>query len=235
MLKLNQIKAKIGKFDFHFDVGFAVNQIHAVIGKSGEGKTTLLNFIAGFETANNGNISWREQPISDLEPHERPITSLFQEHNLFAHLTVFKNIALGLSPSLKLTKAQINLVEMSIENVGLKGKSGRLPKQLSGGESQRVALARALARAQDKLKPRPLLLLDEPFSALDPETRLAMRNLIRKIAKQFELTVLIVSHNPNEMLTFADSISLVTNGQILHQHEISGGRLPPELDEFINI
>ncbi|MCJ8325019.1 MAG: ATP-binding cassette domain-containing protein [Rhizobiales bacterium] len=235
MLKLKTAKAKIGDFEFHFNVSFAANQIHAIVGKSGEGKSTLLNFIAGFEPLNNGTISWDEQVISGQDPHQRPITSLFQEHNLFAHLTVFKNIALGLNPGLKLTKAQLNLVEMSIDNVGLRGKANRLPKQLSGGEAQRVALARALARARDELNPRPILLLDEPFSALDPETRLDMRNLIADIAKKYRLTVLIVSHNPTEMLAFADSVSLVVNGQILQQHNILDGKLPPKLDEFINI
>ena len=221
--------------DFGFDIDFKARQIHALVGRSGSGKSTLLNLIAGFETPAQGDISWNHTNILSQEPHQRPITSLFQEHNLFAHLNMFQNIAIGLNPSLKLNAAQTLLVNNAINSVGLNGMQDKKPKDLSGGEAQRVALARALARAQDQQNPRPLLLLDEPFSALDPETRLEMRELIAKIHHDFKLTVLIISHNPTEMLDFADQITLIDKGTIAIQHELSAEALPKKLDEFINI
>lgn len=235
MLKLDHIKMQLGKIDFAFDIEFNANKIHAIIGKSGSGKSTLLNLIAGFAVPSAGDITWQNHSILNQEPHQRPITSLFQEHNLFAHLNVYKNVAIGLAPSLKLSESQINLVNQSIDAVGLSSMKLKTPKDLSGGEAQRVALARALARAQDAHNPRPLLLLDEPFSALDPETRLDMRKLIANIQIEFKLTVLLISHNPTEMLNFAHEIILIDNGTIAIQHKISDTKLPTKLDDFINI
>lgn len=235
MLKIDNVKLNLGEMNFDFNLNCKAQQIHALVGRSGSGKSTLLNLIAGFETPAQGDILWNETSISSHEPHQRPITSLFQEHNLFAHLSMFDNIAIGLNPSLKLSSQQTQLVNNAITSVGLTGMQAKKPKDLSGGEAQRVALARALARAQDPQNPRPLLLLDEPFSALDPETRLEMRGLIAKIQKDFKLTVLIISHNPTEMLDFADEIILMNNGTIAIQHELSEDNLPAILDEFINI
>lgn len=235
MLKIDHIKLSLGKMNFNFNLEFKANKIHAIIGRSGSGKSTLLNLIAGFETTNSGDILWADSSILNLEAHQRPITSLFQEHNLFAHLNVQKNIAIGLNPSLKLTAEQQVLVQNSIAAVGLDGMQNKQPRDLSGGEAQRVALARALARAQDASNPRPLLLLDEPFSALDPETRLDMRSLITKIQQEFKLTVLLISHNPTEMLGFANEIILVENGQVAVQHDLSSVKLPDDLEKFINI
>lgn len=224
------------QLDFEFNLSFEGGKIHAIIGRSGAGKSTLLNLISGFATPQSGVITWNEKPISQLEPHLRPITSLFQEHNLFAHLNVYDNIALGLEPSLTLNHAQQQLVTDAIKNVGLSQKTKQLPKDLSGGEAQRVALARALARAQDLNNPRELLLLDEPFSALDPETRQEMRQLIKDIQIKHGLTIIIISHNPQEMLHFADSLSLIKNGQIIAHHLLSNAsKLPSDLDSFINI
>lgn len=235
MLEFKQIGLKLGDTQFAFDTKFDAQKIHAIIGRSGSGKSTLLNLIAGFAAPENGDILWNQKSILNQEPHQRPITSLFQEHNLFAHLNMFKNIAIGLNPSLKLTDTQTNLVTQAIKNVGLAGMEHKKPKDLSGGEAQRVALARALARAQDESHPRPLLLLDEPFSALDPETRLQMRDIILQIQKQHNLTILIISHNPTEMLDFADEITLIENGRIAIQHNCQTKKLPKKLDSFINI
>lgn len=235
MLKINDIKLSLDEMNFAFNATFKAQKIHALIGKSGSGKSTLLNLIAGFETPTQGDIIWDDNSILGQQPHQRPITSLFQEHNLFAHLTMFHNIAIGLNPSLKLSNKQSQLVTSSIDNLGLSGMQNKKPKDLSGGEAQRVALARALARAQNTEHPRPLLLLDEPFSALDPETRLDMRNIIAKIQQDFKLTVLIISHNPTEMLDFADEITLIDNGSIAIQHQLSDAKLPQKLDSFIHI
>lgn len=235
MLKLNDLKLNLGEMNFTFNARFKAQKIHALVGKSGSGKTTLLNLIAGFEDPVQGDIIWDGNSILNQQPHQRPITSLFQEHNLFAHLNMFDNIAIGLNPSLKLSDGQIKLVSSSIDSLGLNGMQTKKPKHLSGGEAQRVALARALARAQDTDHPRPLLLLDEPFSALDPETRLDMRNIITKIRHEFKLTVLIISHNPTEMLDFADEITLIDKGLVAVQHELSKDKLPKKLAKFIHI
>ncbi|MGL1921178.1 MAG: ATP-binding cassette domain-containing protein [Hyphomicrobiales bacterium] len=235
MLEIKQVNLTLGDMKFAFNGKFEPQRIHAIIGRSGSGKSTLLNLIAGFTSPTNGDILWNQNSITPQEPHQRPITSLFQEHNLFAHLSTFKNIAIGLNPSLKLDAAQIELTNNAIKSVGLDGKADMLPKDLSGGEAQRVALARALARAQDASHPRPILLLDEPFSALDPETRLQMRDIILQIQQEFKLTILIISHNPTEMLDFADEISLIENGKIAIRHDCHNKKLPKKLDSFINI
>ncbi|MBL1420783.1 MAG: ATP-binding cassette domain-containing protein [Alphaproteobacteria bacterium] len=235
MLKLDKIKLSLGQANFSFNINFKAQKIHAIIGRSGSGKSTLLNLVAGFENPEQGDISWNEKSILSQQPHQRPITNLFQEHNLFAHLNMFDNIAIGLSPNLKLSTEQVQLVNTAINSVGLNNMQTKKPKDLSGGEAQRVALARALARAQDQQTPRPLLLLDEPFSALDPETRLEMRDLITTIQKNLKLTVLIISHNPTEMLDFADEITLIADGKIAIQHDLSQAKLPKILAEFIHI
>ena len=137
----------------------------AIIGPSGGGKSTLLLAIAGFVELATGDISVGPRLITHTEPAKRPVTLLFQENNLFPHMTVFQNTGLGVRPDLKLSKPQIEQVEDALEKVGLAGMGTRRPSELSGGQRQRVALARAL------LRDRPVLMLDEPFAALGPALR----------------------------------------------------------------
>jgi thiamine transport system ATP-binding protein len=166
------------------------------MGASGAGKSTLLNLLAGFIEAQiedvegvegAGGIFFEGQRVDLLEPSRRPMTSLFQEHNLFAHLTVFDNLALGIRSNLKLNEHEQAQVEQALEQVGLANMGARLPKQLSGGQRQRVALGRALVRR------KPLLLLDEPFSALDPALRQEMSALVKDLSQQHQLSVLLVT------------------------------------------
>jgi thiamine transport system ATP-binding protein len=131
-----------------------------VIGPSGAGKSSLLNLIAGFEAPLAGRILMEGVDYTDAPPQERPVTMLFQENNLFFHLDVFTNVALGISPSLKLGAQDHAALAAALARVGLAGMEKRLPRELSGGERQRAAIARALVRR------RPILLLDEPFAAL---------------------------------------------------------------------
>ena len=179
------------------------------MGASGAGKSTLLNLIAGFEYADSGEIWLNDKNHSKNPPHLRPVSMLFQENNLFMHLTVQQNIALGLQPNLKLNPQQNEQVKQVADAVGLGEFLTRLPTQLSGGQKQRVALARCLLRDQ------PILLLDEPFSALDPSLRQEMLQLLQQLCTQKNLTVLLVTHQPDELQGYVDRILTVENGRIV--------------------
>lgn len=147
----------------------------ALIGPSGAGKSTLLDVVAGFLDPAAGRVSWQGRDLSGLAPAARPVTLLFQDHNLFPHMTVAENVGLGLRPNLRLGRDERDRVAGALAAVGLAGKEGRRPEALSGGERSRVALARAL------LRHRPLLLLDEPFAALGPALRAEMLDLVARI------------------------------------------------------
>jgi thiamine transport system ATP-binding protein len=180
------------------------------MGASGSGKSTLLNLLAGFiqPQTDAAQILLGDQRVDQLDPAQRPVTSLFQEHNLFAHMSVFNNLALGIRPSLRLTADEIDQVEIALDQVGLKGLGSRLPKQLSGGQRQRVALGRALVRR------KPLLLLDEPFSALDPALRQEMVALVKGLSQQHQLTVLLVTHEPKDALELAETVVFIADGRV---------------------
>jgi thiamine transport system ATP-binding protein len=145
-----------------FDCTVPAERIVAVAGASGSGKSTLFNIIAGFEQPERGEVIILGEEMTGRAPAERPVSIIFQEHNLFAHLDVATNVGFGISPALRLDAADRMKVEDALARVGLAGFGKRLPPTLSGGERQRVALARAFVRH------RPILLLDEPFAALDP-------------------------------------------------------------------
>jgi thiamine transport system ATP-binding protein len=142
------------------------------------------------------------------EPAARPVSILFQDNNLFGHLTVAQNIGLGIAPRLKLEKVQAERVERALASVGIKGLGKRLPSELSGGERQRAALARAL------LRDKPVLLLDEPFAALGPAMRVEMLDLVLQLQAENNLTVIMVTHNPDDAAHFATHIGFVENGQL---------------------
>ena len=178
----------------------------AIIGPSGGGKSTLLLAIAGFVDLSKGGISVGGNDITNTPPAKRPVTLLFQENNLFPHLTVFQNTGLGVRPDLKLSKIQIELVEDALCKVGLADMGTRRPSELSGGQRQRVALARAL------LRDRPVLMLDEPFAALGPALRHEMLDLVAHIRQEQNSTLLLVTHNPDDALRIAESTVLVADG-----------------------
>lgn len=177
----------------------------AIIGPSGGGKSTLLLAIAGFVGLESGKILFGERNLTNAAPAERPVTLLFQENNLFPHLTVFQNTALGVRTNLKLSKAEAEFVEDALIKVGLGGKSKRLPSELSGGQRQRVALARAL------LRDRPVLMLDEPFAALGPALRHEMLDLVAQIQQAQNATVLLVTHNPDDAMRVAENTVVVSD------------------------
>jgi thiamine transport system ATP-binding protein len=178
----------------------------AIIGPSGGGKSTLLLTLAGFVPLTAGRISWAGQDMAPLSPGDRPLSLLFQDQNLFPHLTIAQNLGLGLSPSLKLTADQHDQIELALVRVGLAGIGPRRPGSLSGGQQGRAALARALLRA------RPMLLLDEPFAALGPALKAEMLDLVAEVAGVTGATVLMVTHDPNDAKRFADQTVLVADG-----------------------
>lgn len=192
MLELDNIKIGLGQRRFCFSVRASAGETVAIVGKSGAGKSTLLNLVAGFLQPDAGELRWQGQSLLALTPDLRPVTSLFQSGNLFEHLTVEKNVALGVDAGLALQASQWQQVEQALDSVGLAGMGKRLPARLSGGEQQRVGLARCLVRRQ------PILLLDEPYSALDAETRHSMLALTRAVTNAHNLCTLMVSHNPDD-------------------------------------
>lgn len=191
-----------------FNLNVKAGERFAIIGESGAGKSTLLNLIAGFEFPAQGEIWLNDKNHTRSAPYERPVSMLFQENNLFPHLTVQQNLALGLKPSLKLTALEQEKIEQVACSVGLGDYLQRLPNSLSGGQKQRVALARCL------LRDKPILLLDEPFSALDQKLRVEMLALIAKLCDEKDLTLLLVTHQPSELIGSIDQVLVVENGQI---------------------
>ena len=178
----------------------------AIIGPSGAGKSTLLNAIAGFVVPQAGRILWDGRDITGVDPGQRPVTILFQDQNLFPHLTVERNLALGLAPDGRLTPAIRDRVAEALHRTGLDGLGQRKPAALSGGQQGRAALARALLRA------RPILLLDEPFAALGPALKSEMLALVAKVAADTGATVLMVTHDPQDARSFAPLTILVAEG-----------------------
>ncbi len=183
-----------------FDLRVKPNELVAILGPSGIGKSTLLNLIAGFESPTSGIIKFAGKELNKLSPSERPITSLFQEHNLFAHLSAEENIGLGIHPGLRLTNQDKAQITQALNDVGLMGLGKRLPAELSGGQRQRVALARCLVRR------RPILLLDEPFSALDQDLRKEMLKLVKDLHQNHGLLILMVTHLKEDADAIADRI-----------------------------
>lgn len=208
-VELDAVAFRYEDMHMRFDLQVEDGECLAVIGPSGAGKSTLLALIAGFEHAASGSIRIGEQDVTRLHPSVRPVTMLFQDHNLFAHLDVAANVGLGIHPGLKLTAADRGRVDAALEQVGLAGLAERLPSQLSGGERQRVALARSLVRD------RPVLLLDEPFAALGPALRREMLDLVRALQAARKLTVLLVSHQPEDALYAATRTAFVYGGRVL--------------------
>jgi thiamine transport system ATP-binding protein len=207
-VRLEQASFTYADMAMLFDAVVSPSSITAVIGPSGSGKSTLLNLVAGFELPESGRIVIGGVDVTGLTPAERPVSMVFQENNLFAHLSVEQNVGLGCSPSLKLTEADRQSVRDALARTGLAGKEKRLPRELSGGERQRVALARVLVRD------RPLLLLDEPFASLGPALRADMLSLVKEVHAERGMTILMVTHQPEDVRWVADAVLFVENGTI---------------------
>ena len=207
MLRFEDVKIRQGDFSLAADLSIAAGKHIAVIGPSGAGKSTLLAALGGFLPLECGQIFWNETDITHNRPGARPMAMLFQDNNLFPHLSVFQNVGLGLRPDLKLSQTDRQTVNAAIARVGLGGMEARKPAALSGGQQSRAALARVLVQQM------PLLLLDEPFAALGPALRLEMLTLLRTLAQETHATLLMVTHAPEDVSGIADEVIFVENGR----------------------
>lgn len=178
----------------------------ALIGPSGAGKSTLMLAVAGFIRPDAGRVLWEAQDQTDHAPGQRPMSILFQDQNLFPHLTLRQNLGLGVAPNRRLRPEEDARIGAVLDRVGLSGMGERKPAQLSGGQIGRAALARAL------LRQRPLLLLDEPFAALGPALRAEMLDLVAEVATETAATLMMVTHDPADARRICDLTALVDEG-----------------------
>lgn len=229
-IRLEQVELLRDKRRFAFDCTLPAGRITAVAGASGSGKTTLLNLIAGFETPQKGRILLGDADVTRLHPSERPVSLVFQDNNLFAHLDIATNVGLGISPSLSLTAGDRARMDEALRRTGLAGYERRLPGTLSGGERQRAAFARALVRD------RPVLLLDEPFAALDPGLRASMARLLSELQEETGVTVVLVTHSPQDVEKLASHVLFLAEGRLIASESKSDffrRSGPPEIAQFL--
>jgi putrescine transport system ATP-binding protein len=207
-LQIENISKRFGDQRVLNEVSFTVakHQVLSILGKSGSGKTTLLKIIAGLEQEDGGGILLSRKRINHQPPQQRNIVYLYQEPLLFPHLNVRKNISFGLELRKESTKQIDNKVNEILDQIGLKDQGAKMPHQLSGGQRQRVSFARALI-----IEPQ-VLLLDEPFGALDTETRYQMQELFKKVSQEKKLTSIFITHDLKEAMIMGDHIGKIENG-----------------------
>ncbi len=213
-IEVKQINKQFGSFHALRDVNLHIEtgELVALLGPSGCGKTTLLRIIAGLETPDSGSILFAGEDSTDVHVRERQVGFVFQHYALFRHMTVFENVAFGLRVRprrVRPSEAQIQEKVHSLLNlVQLDWLADRYPSQLSGGQRQRIALARALA-----VEPR-VLLLDEPFGALDAKVRKELRRWLRRLHDELHVASVFVTHDQEEALEVADRVVLMNSGRI---------------------
>lgn len=177
------------------------------MGPSGGGKSTLLSAVAGFLPPRAGQVLWAGQDLGPLSPGQRPVAVLFQDNNLFPHLSALQNVALGIAPRLRPRGPERERAEEALARVGLAGLGHRRPAELSGGQQGRAALARVLV--QD----RPVVLMDEPFAALGPALKAEMLALVRDTLGPKGATLLMVTHDPDDARALGGDLILVAEGR----------------------
>ncbi len=213
-IKIRSICKSFETFDVLKDVNLEIEsgELMALLGPSGSGKTSLLRMLAGLDVADSGDIYFDDQNMVDVPVRERQVGFVFQHYALFPHMTVFENIAFGLRVKprkLRMSSEKINQKVMELLGlVQLENLASRHPWQLSGGQRQRVALARALA-----ISPR-VLLLDEPFGALDAKVRKELRQWLRQLHEELRMTTVFVTHDVEEALEVADRVAVMQNGKL---------------------
>ncbi len=209
MLELKNIKKSYGKDVILKDVNLSIEngEIVSILGSSGSGKSTLLNIILGITEIDGGTLAFNGKDITDVSMEERDFNIVFQDYALFPNLNAYENIVYGLKnkPNISTEKEIEDLIEL----LGLKEHLDKKIEFLSGGQKQRVALARTLV-----MKPK-ILLLDEPLSALDGVIKESIKEKIKQIAKEFNLTTIIVTHDPEEALSLSDKVMILDKGNIL--------------------
>jgi thiamine transport system ATP-binding protein len=193
---------------YRFDMEAQSGAVTAVSGPSGSGKSTLLDLIAGFLTPTDGRMDLDGHDLLPLPPEQRPVSLLFQSESLFDHLTAGRNVALGLPQAVPAREGDRRIAE-ALQEVGLVGIEAQRAGTLSGGQKQRVALARTLLRA------KPILLLDEPFSALDDETRVTVRDLVARLTKAHGWHTILVSHHADDVAALATRRYRIVDGKIM--------------------
>lgn len=208
MLTLEQMRVEQGEFSLSADLSLAPDARVAVIGASGSGKSTLLGAVAGVVPLTSGRIVWKGSDITDAAPADRPVSILFQDGNLFAHLSVEKTLALTLDPKGRVDRQGAARIAQALDRVGLEGLGPRKPGRLSGGQQARAALARVVLQA------RPVMLLDEAFGGLGPALKSDMLKLVREIAEEIGSLVLMVSHEPEDALALADQALWIADGRL---------------------
>ena len=231
MINFSQVNYHYQQQNFEFDLQVKQGSLVAILGPSGAGKSTLLNLLAGFIAPMQGDIAIDGNSVLNAAPHQRPISILFQDNNLFTHLTAYQNIGLGLHPGLKLNQQQKQLIQTMSEQVEVDKLLDRLPDQLSGGQQQRVALARCFVQK------KPILLLDEPFSALDPVLRVAMLERVSALAKQQNVTVLMVTHHISDALAVASHFVFIDQGNasaVENIEQLTRSHSNPRLAQFMS-
>jgi len=230
MIRLEDVQFRCDDYTADFDFEIARGEFVAVIGPSGSGKSTLLSLIAGFDRPQSGRILLAGEDMTQAPPSARPVSMVFQDHNSFAHLDLWTNVALGISPSLKLSPNERQEVDRAMARTGLAALARRKPGEVSGGERQRVAIARALLRDE------PILLLDEPFAALGPALRREMLDLVKELQAEKAYTVMLVSHNPEDALYAASRTAFLSNGRIIAfepTRQLLQRRDLPEIESYI--
>ncbi len=223
MLRLENASLSVGAFQLSVDTQIAAGERVALLGASGSGKSTLLALIAGFLWPDAGQVQMRGSDVSRSPVPDRPVSILFQDGNLFPHLNVADNVGLGLRPDLRLSGAERDLVEDCLDQTGLGGMGQRMPHELSGGQQSRVALARMF------LRDKPIALLDEPFSALDPGLRVEMLALLSALCQARELTLIMATHDLRDAERLCTRIWFMDQGRIAQDCAVEGLRdAPPD-------
>ena len=216
-LEVKNLNKTYGEKEVLKDINFSLDEgnILCILGPSGCGKTTILNSIGGFIKNNSGKIFLNGEDISSLNPEDRNISTVFQSYGLFSNKNVLENVAYGLKFRNVKKQDRISKSLEILKIVGLEGYEYRKVHELSGGQRQRVALARSLV-----ISPR-LILLDEPFSNLDKNLRITMRNEIKKLVKYFKMTTILVTHDQEDAFTMADRVILMNEGKIIQNSTVT--------------
>lgn len=208
MLRLEHISKSFDNISILRDINLEIEEgeIVSILGPSGSGKTTLLNLISGLTDIDSGKLFYNNEDLTNVPMEDRGFNIVFQDYALFPHLNAYKNIVYGLKnkPGISTEEEVQDLIEL----LGLKEHLDKRIDQLSGGQKQRVALARTMV-----MKPK-ILLLDEPLSALDGVIKESIKERIKTIAKEYNLTTIIVTHDPEEALTLSDRVLIINDGTI---------------------